>query len=211
MKIIAINGSHRPDRCTAELLGIVLQEAAALGAHTESFELSQLDIGYCSACNACLAASRCTLSDDMDGIVAAMLEADGIVLGSPDYFSNVTARMKTFMDRTRFLHMKENLLKDKVGGIVSVAGLANCGVESTVEVMDRFFATHEMLVVHPRPEGPVIGSAVTGSLMEGFRDDGRVQWRRSVQEDLIALRFASQLGRDMVALIQKLSVRNDAR
>ena len=61
-----------------------------------------------------------------------------------------------------------------------------------------------MLIVHPRPEGPVIASSITGSLMAGMKD-GKPRWRRSVDEDPIAPALARQLGKDMVELIQKLS------
>ena len=89
MKILAINGSHRAGENTAKLLGWALEEAAALGAETELVELSELDIEYCVGCNKCLFGPKCTLDDDMTELKEKMLEADGIILGSPDYFSNV--------------------------------------------------------------------------------------------------------------------------
>ena len=146
----------------------------------------------------------CSIDDDMSQLKEKMLEADGIILGSPDYFSNVTARTKCFIDRTRPLHMTSNQLKGKVGGFLTMSGLDNCGAETTNAVMEQFFATHEMLIVHPRPEGPVIASSITGSLMAGMKD-GKPRWRRSVDEDPIAPALARQLGKDMVELIQKLS------
>ena len=85
-----------------------------------------------------------------------------------------------------------------------MSGLDNCGAEATNAVMENFFAAHEMLIVHPRPEGPVLGSGITGSLMAGMQD-GKPRWRRSVEEDPIAPLLARQLGKDMVELINKLS------
>ena len=204
MKILAINGSHRVGQNTAKLLTIALEEAQALGAETELVELAELDIEYCVGCNKCLMKPQCTIEDDMKELKAKMAAADGIILGSPDYFSNVTARMKCFIDRTRPLHMVSNQLKGKVGGYLTMSGLDNCGSEATNHVMDHFFATHEMMVVHPRPEGPVIGSGVTGSLMAGMKE-GKPRWRRSVDEDEIALAIAHQLGKDMVYYIEKLA------
>ena len=204
MRILAINGSHRAGKGTAALLQAALDEAAALGADTSLVELSQLDIGYCIGCNACLAKPCCTLHDDMDGLVEQMKAADGIILGSPDYFANVTARTKTFIDRTRPLHMVENALKGKVGGMVTSSGLGDCGAEETLGVMDHFFAAHEMLVVHPRPAGPVLANGVAACQFAGFDETGRVQWRR-VQDDAVAFSFARQLGRDMVELAEKLA------
>lgn len=164
MKILAINGSHRAGQNTAFLLNLALEEARAKGADTELIELSELNIEYCNGCNRCLGKPICPISDDMDNLKEKMLEADGIILGSPDYFGNVTARTKCFIDRTRPLHMVENQLKGKVGGFLTMAGLDNCGAEATNHVLENFFTTHEMLVVHPRPAGPVIGSGITGSL-----------------------------------------------
>ena len=204
MKILAINGSHRAGQNTAKLLSLALEEAQAHGAETELVELSELNIEYCSGCNRCLGKPICSIDDDMTQLKEKMLEADGIILGSPDYFSNVTARTKCFIDRTRPLHMTSNQLKGKVGGFLTMSGLDNCGAEATNAVMEQFFATHEMLIVHPRPEGPVIASSITGSLMAGMKD-GKPRWRRSVDEDPIAPALARQLGKDMVELIQKLS------
>lgn len=204
MKILAINGSHRVGGNTSMLLNYALEEAAALGAETELVDLAELDIEYCVGCNKCLFGPKCTIDDDMNDLKAKMMEADGIILGSPDYFSNVTARTKCFMDRTRPMHMVANQLKGKVTGYVTMAGLDNCGAEATVQALEQFWATHETIIVHPRPEGPVIGSAVTGSLMAGMVD-GKPRWRRSVEEDPIAPAMARQLGKDMVEMIQRLS------
>lgn len=203
MKILAINGSHRAGQNTATLLNLALEEAAALGAETELVELSQLDIQYCVGCNRCLGKPMCSLSDDMDKLKEKMLGADAIILGSPDYFSNVTARTKCFIDRTRPLHMTSNQLKGKVGGYLTMSGLDNCGAEATNQVLNTFFATHEMIVVHPRPEGPVIGSSVTGSLMAGMKE-GKPRWRRTVEEDPIAVPMARQLGHDVAELAARL-------
>lgn len=204
MKILAINGSHRAGKGTALLLRDALDEASSRGAETELVELSQLDIAYCTGCNRCLAQTTCSLSDDMDVLFEKLKAADGILLGSPDYFSNVSARMKTFFDRTRPLHMVKNVLKSKVGGMVATAGLSTCGVEETIAVMDRFFTTHEMLVVHPRPEGPVLSSGVMATQFDGIDVDGAVKWR-GIRDDSFARASARQLGADMVDLITVLT------
>ena len=205
MRILGINGSHRSGKGTSKLLSAALDEAAAQGAETELVELADLDIGYCVGCNACLAKPTCALSgDDMAALTEKLLAADGVILASPDYFSSVSARMKTFMERTRPLHMVANALKGKVGGMVATAGLNDCGVESTMEAMDRWFATQEMLVVHPRLEGPVLATGATATQFAGFdAEKGRIKWRR-VEDDIVAFDTARQLGRDMVELLARL-------
>lgn len=203
MKILAINGSHRVGQNTATLLQMALEECEKMGAETELVNLAELNIEFCAACNRCLGKPLCSLSDDMDELKQKMVEADGILVGSPDYFGTVTARTKNFIDRTRPLHMVENQLKGKVGGYVTMSGLDNCGAESTNQMLDHFFATHEMIILHPRPQGPVLGSGVTGSLMAGMKE-GKPRWRRTVEEDEIATAMAHQLGKDMVEMINRL-------
>lgn len=202
MYILGINGSHRAGKGTSLLLRAALDAAVGAGAQTELVELSALDIGYCAGCNACLARTTCALSDDMDALVEKMRSADGILLGSPVYFGNVTARMKTFIDRTRPLHMAENALAGKVGGAVVTAGLPDCGAEGTLAVLDAFFATHEMIAVHPRPAGPVLRGGVIATQLAGFSEGGRPCWQ-STKDDQVALKFAAQLGRDVAGLIAR--------
>lgn len=204
MKILAINGSHRVGQNTDYLINEALSAAAELGAETEVIELSEKNVEYCTGCNRCLFKPECSIKDDdMEEIKQKMLEADGIIVASPDYFSYVSGRMKTFIDRTRPMHMVANQLKGKVAGCITMAGLDNCGAEPTYAALSQFCSTHEMIQINPRPEGPVIASVVAGSLMAGMKD-GKPQWRRSVSEDPIAPVVARQLGIDMVELIKKL-------
>lgn len=106
MKILAINGSHRVGQNTNYLINEALSAAAELGAETEVIELSEKNVEYCTGCNRCLFKPECSIKDDdMEEIKQKMLEADGIIVASPDYFSNVSGRMKTFIDRTRPMHM----------------------------------------------------------------------------------------------------------
>lgn len=108
MNILGINGSHRVGKSTSTLLKKALASAQECGADVDIVELAQVDINYCIGCNTCLRSSSCALHDDMDGLYSKMCNADGIVLASPNYFANVSARMKCFIDRTRPLHMVEN-------------------------------------------------------------------------------------------------------
>lgn len=204
MKILAINGSHRPGKGTASLLQEALDEAAARGADVELIELSQLDIGYCVGCNACLGSPTCALKDDMNLVVEKMLGADGIILASPVYCASVTGRMKTFIDRTRPLHMVANALKGKVGAAMATAGLPDCGIEDTMCYLDRVFAVHEMIALHPRPAGPVLANGPKATQFVGYDSEkARIRWRRT-QDDEIGSLFAKQLGADMVDLLKRL-------
>lgn len=99
MKILAINGSHRVGQNTDILIDIALDAARQAGAETEVIELAECNIEFCAGCNRCLFKPECSIKDDdMRMIKEKMLAADGILIASPNYFSNVTARMKNFFD-----------------------------------------------------------------------------------------------------------------
>lgn len=205
MKIIAINGSHRKGKNTSALLNIALEESASLGASTELLELTDFNIKHCSSCNKCLGKPQCSITDDdMAAIGEKLLDADGIILGSPVYWANVTTLMKNFMDRTRYLHMTKNLLARKVGAAVTNSGIRYGGQEPTLRIMEYFLQAQGLHVVDTRnQEEAIVSVGVTGTLMADFKD-GNVIWRRNATEDELTVASCKQLGRNMVMLIQQL-------
>ena len=106
MKILAICGSPRGKKSqTKTLTEKLLEGATAAGAAVELVDLSKMRIGFCQACEKCHQGPNCILNDDARAILAKVLEADGLVLASPVYLSQVTAQMKTLLDRTsHFVH-----------------------------------------------------------------------------------------------------------
>ncbi|MEJ5366008.1 MAG: flavodoxin family protein [Desulfosoma sp.] len=199
MKVLAINGSHRKGMNTAAMLQIVLDEAARGGAETELVELVDCRIEYCLSCNQCLREPRCSIQDDdMAAIAEKMLASDAVILGSPVYFGNVTARLKTFMDRTRWLHMRENLLEGKLGAALTHAGLRNGGQEMTQMILERFLLSHGFQLVEPREPGrPIYNSAVMGTLFDSL-DGERFRWRKGALEDDLAVAMCRALGRNVL-------------
>ncbi len=205
MKILAINGSHRKGKNTARMLEIALEEAASQGIETELLEITDLDIKSCTSCNKCLFKPECSIKDDdMEQLYEKLKEVDGILLGSPVYWSNVTGKLKDFMDRSRPLHMTANYLEGKVGGAITHAGMRNGGQELTLQIMHNFFMAHGILVVGDRQgKEPILGSGVTGTMYKDF-DGKRVSFYRSVDEDKVTIETSRRIGRNMADLIKKL-------
>ncbi len=106
MKIIAITGSPRGDQSqTAALTAELLQGAASLGAETITFDVCQMQIAPCNACEDCHRGPGCSIKDDAGSIIRPMAEADGIVLASPVYLDHVSAQLKALLDRTsHYIH-----------------------------------------------------------------------------------------------------------
>ena len=100
MKILGINASPRGSKSqTRKLVQAVLDGASSKGAVVELVDLCRLKMGYCNACGICYETGKCVKKDDLQTLYKKILSADGLVMGSPNYFRSVTAQMKTMIDR----------------------------------------------------------------------------------------------------------------
>ncbi|MCG8470264.1 MAG: flavodoxin family protein [Desulfobacterales bacterium] len=144
-----INGSPRKDGNTASLLAIVGDELKREGIGVESIHLGGAPLAGCRACDGCgsLGNGRCVMDDDgFNTIFAKMVEADGIVLGSPTYFADVTAEMKAFIDRAGYASLSNGgLLRRKVGA--AVVSQFRSGSVHAFDTMNHLFTYSEMVVV----------------------------------------------------------------
>ncbi len=133
MKIIGINASPRGDASrTKRLVLAVLEGAGEEGAETEFIDLCKYRIEFCTGCGACFANGTCIHEDDFCELHEMILAADGIVLGSPVYIDNVTAQLKTFLDRLAdAIHCQ--MLHGKYGCAVATTGGA--GDKEIIEYM----------------------------------------------------------------------------
>lgn len=184
MRIIGINGSHRKGQSAYILLRYVLDELDKNGCSTKLVELVDYDIKYCSACNKCLKVSKCSIEDDDFKIIAEdLLLADCIIFSTPVYFSNVTSILKVFIDRTRSLHMKRDLLKDKLGASIVIGGLQFGGQEIVAQILDNYMLNMGMRVVKPRlVDSPIYSINMVSTLYDGI-DNDKIRYKR--KEDLI--------------------------
>jgi multimeric flavodoxin WrbA len=103
MKILGINASPKGSKSqTLRLVNAVLNGAKSSGCEVELVDLCTLDIEYCNACGICHKKGKCYKKDDFQGLYQKLLAADGLVMGSPNYFLSVTAQMKTLIDRMAY-------------------------------------------------------------------------------------------------------------
>ncbi len=99
MKILGIAGSKRKTGNTATLVNEALNEAKKEGIDTEIIYLGDYHIKGCLGCEKCKDSYTCIIEDDMQKIYPKIMEADGIILGSPTYFYNITSDVKAFIER----------------------------------------------------------------------------------------------------------------
>jgi len=136
MKILYISGSPREKSNTDYLLKLALSITGG-----QFVKIIDYQVKPCNACWACQKLGKCTIDDAMSNvIIPLLLNCDGIVLGSPIYFNNVSAQLKAFMDRTWCIRGK---LKNKIGGAIVVG--RKYGAESAIMAINAFFLKHEMI------------------------------------------------------------------
>lgn len=188
MKILGINGSARKDGNTAILINEVFKELQQAGMETELVPLADEVMEPCRACFACAETGSCVFTKDaFAGLFAKMVKADGILLGSPVYSADVSAKMKAFLERAAVVaDMTPGLLRHKVGA--AVAAVRRGGGMAAVDAMNHFFLNHEVIVV-----GSTYWNMVYGKMPGDVLHD---------EEGINNMR---NLGRNMAFLMKKLS------
>lgn len=148
MKVVAVNGSPKVKGNTHLLLKTVLEPLAAAGWDTELIQLGGRNLHGCRACNKCWKARdmRCASErDDFNPIVEKMFAADAIVLGSPTYFTDVSAEMKALIDRAGFVAMANGCaLAGKIGA--AVVAVRRGGATHVFDTMNHLFFISQMIV-----------------------------------------------------------------
>ena len=189
MKIVAINGSPRPNGNLTQLLEVVRKEVEAAGVE---FEVVQpgAKVHACMACYNCLSTGslRCVLNDDgVNDIIAKCIEADGILLTSPVYHSGIAGNMKCVLDRLMLAAgCGVNQFHHKVGG--ALCTLRRSGGSETYHQLLATMDCMEMVVVTSDYWGAVHGA-----------DPGEAM------EDVEGVAVAAKLGRNMAWMVKVLN------
>ncbi|UQZ90346.1 flavodoxin family protein [Deltaproteobacteria bacterium Smac51] len=149
MKVLAINGSPRKTGNTSIMIDWALEELNKEGIETEVQQIGGKLVAGCKACGACgkNRDMRCIQKDDpVNEIIAKMAEADGLILGSPVYFADLTPELKALIDRAGFVTMfNGRFLRRKVGAAAVVARRG--GQVHTYDSINHFFGINEMFTV----------------------------------------------------------------
>ena len=190
MKVVAFNGSPHKEGNTSILINLVLEELAKEGIETEVVQVGGKKIRGCIACFKCMENlnQRCAVDNDiLNECIEKMLEADGILLGSPVYFTDVTAEMKALIDRAGMVGgMNGYMYKGKVGA--AVAAVRRAGSVRTFDTMNHLFLYHQMIVPGSSYWNMGIG------MMPG-----------EVEKDEEGVRTMQTLGQNMAWLLKKLN------
>jgi len=147
IKVVGINGSARKDGNTAIIMQIVFKELEKQGIETELIQFHDKEITACKGCFVCKGKQKCVFKhDDFNVCFEKLASADGILLGSPVYSADVSAKMKAFLERAGVVvATNPQMFKHKVGAAVSA--VRRSGGMTTVDTMNHFLLNKEVMVV----------------------------------------------------------------
>lgn len=189
MKVVAFNGSPRKSGNTAILIDEIFSILKEEGIETEKIQLGNKKVHGCTACGKCrkLKDGRCHIKNDhLNFCIEKMVEADGIIIGSPVYFTDVTPEVKALIDVAGYATRGAgHLLKRKVGaGVIAVR---RGGALHTFATINNFFLINQMIIP---------GSSYWNFAMGQGEGD--------VLQDEEGMRIMHTLAENMVWLLKKL-------
>lgn len=189
MNVVAFNGSARLDGNTAILLRTALGELELEDIRTELIQLAGTQLRGCGGCYVCRERQdgHCAVETDaLNDYVEKMVAADGILLGSPTYFADITANMKALIERAGMVvRVNGDTLQRKVGaGVVAVR---RGGAIHAFDSLNHYFSIGQMIIVGSSYWNIGVG-----------REPG------AVEKDEEGLKTMRTLGQNMAWLIKKL-------
>ncbi|UCH89269.1 MAG: flavodoxin family protein [Thermoplasmata archaeon] len=190
MKVVAINGSARKDGNTAILINYVFDELQKENIETELVQFAGKNIEGCRACRVCFENKdrHCVNNNDIvNECIDKMLEADGMVIGSPVYFSDVTGNLKSFLERAGYVSRANgDMFKRKVGA--AVVAVRRGGAIHTFDSINHFFFIGQMIV--------------PGSI---YWNIGIGREKGEVENDDEGVQIMRTLGQNMAWLLKKIN------
>ena len=180
-KVLLINGSPRAKGCTAAALEEMIRVFEAEGVETELIQVGNKDIRGCTACGGCHESGKCVFNDIVNETALKFEEADGLVIGSPVYYSSPNGTLISFLDR---LFYSTGFSKHfKVGA--AVVSCRRGGNTASFDVLNKYFTISSMPVA----------SSTYWNMVHGFTAE-------DVKNDAEGLQTVRNLARNMAFMIR---------
>lgn len=187
MKVLLINGSPNEHGCTRTALDEVAATLNARGVETEILYLGRRPVAGCIACMSCANTGRCFRDDAVNDVLSRLDGFDGVVVGSPVYYSGPTGQVVSFLDRLFFA--SGGRMAGKVGA--AVVSCRRGGASATFEQLNQYFAIANMPIATSQ-----YWNSVHGSTPDDVRKDAEgLQTMRTLGENMAWLLRCIDAGR----------------
>ena len=144
MKVLLINGSPHKEGCTYTALSEVAAQLQKHEIETEIFWIGNQPIRGCIDCRSCWGKGRCVFDDDsVNQCIQKIIQADGLVVGSPVYFGGIAGGLKCLLDRV-FYDAKRLFFYKPAAAVVTCR---RGGGGNTFDQLNKYFTISSMPVV----------------------------------------------------------------
>lgn len=180
MKVILINGSPHEKGCTHRALSEIASTLASCGVESEILWLGTEAISGCRGCLACTKLGKCVVNDKVNEFAPKLLEADGVVFGSPVHYAAASGAVTAFMDRLFYAYGKKLAGKPAC----AVFSCRRGGASAAFDQLNKYFTISSMPIVSGQYWNMVHGSTPA-----------------DVEQDGEGLQIMRSLGRNMAWLL----------
>ena len=192
MKVVVFNGSPRNEGVTHKCLNIVMEELKTAGIEVDYNWIGMDKLQGCISCYRCAQNrdKKCAVkTDKLNDYLEKMLGADGIILGSPTFFADTSARMKALIERAGLVcKVNGDLLKHKAGA--AVVAVRRAGATHVFSSLNYFFLINQMFVV--------------GSSYWNLGLNPNVMNPEEINKDKEGIETFKNLGKNFAYLLEKL-------
>ena len=183
MKVLLINGSPNKNGCTVTALSEVSKQLELEGISTELVQIGKDPVQGCTACGACRnSPGKCAYGGDgVNELISRAGEFDGLIVGSPVYYSAPTGQLISFLNRMFFASGGAFAYKPAT----AVVSARRAGTTATFEQLNQYFTLSNM---------PVVPSQYWNMVHGNTPDE--------VRQDLEGMQIMRTLGRNMAWLLK---------
>ena len=180
--MLLVNGSPRSEGCTYTALREIAGALEKNGVETEMFQIGTKPVHGCLNCDKCKMGDKCAIGDELyNELLDKITEADGVIIGSPVYFSGPNGALCALLDRVFFSSMGKFAHKP-------AACIVSCrrgGASAAFDRLNKYFTISQM---------PIVSSQYWNAVHGSTPDD--------VRRDLEGLQIMRTLGNNMAWLIK---------
>ena len=183
-KVLILNGSPKPNGCTAAALDEMVRVFSEEGIETKIIQVGSKAVRGCAACGYCMEHGKCVFDDLVNEVAPEFEKADGLVVGSPVYYGSPNGTILSFMDRLFYsTHFDKHM---KVGA--AVVSARRGGNSASFDVLNKYFSI----------SGMPVATSTYWNQVHGFTAD-------DVRKDLEGLQTMRNLARNMAFMIRAIA------
>ena len=177
MKVLLVNGSPHEAGCVYTALSEIQGQLKKHGIQSEIFQIGTEPVRGCIACGGCAKLGKCVFDDDVcNKLVEKMLEADGVVIGSPVYYAGANGALCAVLDRAFYVSQGRYARKPAA----AVASCRRGGASATFDRINKSFTISKMPVVASQYWNSIHGTCAE----EARQDEEGLQTMRTLADHM---------------------------